>query len=56
MDNIKVKQMICAVYKANNVGKVEFVEFKNNLYAWHYPPCEGGWFIKQKVVSIKGKV
>ncbi|AUR94163.1 hypothetical protein NVP1193O_032 [Vibrio phage 1.193.O._10N.286.52.C6] len=55
MKNKSVKTMICAVYKNTHVGSVEFCTFKKALYAWHYPPVEGGWDIKQGVVSITGK-
>ncbi|CAL9957587.1 hypothetical protein VPHD249_0030 [Vibrio phage D249] len=56
MKNKAVKQMICDCYVARHYGKVEFASFSNKLYAWHYPPVEGGWYIKQDTVSIRGKV
>lgn len=47
MKNKKVKQMVCDAHKASN-RNVEFATFRKSLYAWHYPPCEGGWFIYHK--------
>lgn len=53
MKNKKAKQMICSTYFEKNSGKVEFCRIDSKgLYAWHYPPCEGGWYVRQGTVSL----